>query len=288
MKLGTVFPQTEAGTDLEAIKEYALAVESLGFEHVIAFDHVLGANSNSRSNWSGAYNHTDSFLEPFALFGFLAGITQKLELATGIIILPQRQTALVAKQAATIDILSGGRLRLGVGTGWNQVEYEALGQDFSNRGERSEEQIKLMRKLWKDELVTFGGKFHKITDAGLNPLPLNRSIPIWFGGSANPVLKRIARIGDGWIPTGKPDSTREKLLDTLARYMNEQGRKIDDIGIESWVSYNDFASGEMITNIEKWRTLGATHLSINTMNCGMKFPDEHIKAIGTFKEVASN
>ena len=287
MRFGTVFPQTEAGTDIEAIKEYAQGVEALGIDHVIAFDHILGANANSRPNWTGAYRHTDAFLEPFSLFGFIAGLTQTIELATGIIILPQRQTALVAKQAATIDILSGGRLRLGVGTGWNQIEYEALGEDFSNRGERSEEQIKLMRMLWQDELVTFEGKFHKISDAGLNPLPSARSIPIWFGGSADAVLKRIAKIGDGWIPTGKPDSTRKKLLDNLAIYLDEQGRKIEDIGIESWVNYSDFASGEMLTNVEEWKALGATHLSINTMNCGMKFPDEHIRAISTFKDLTS-
>ena len=210
MRIGSVFPQTESGTDPGAIKEYVQAIETLGFDHILAFDHVIGANAESRPGWSGAYRHSDSFYEPLVLFGNIAGMTEKLELATGIIILPQRQTALVAKQAATVDLLSGGRLRLGIGIGWNPVEYEALGEDFSNRGKRSEEQIDLLQSLWSENLLTYEGKYHKVTDAGLNPLPPDKSIPIWFGGSSNQVLKRVAQMGDGWMPTGKPyDSKKE-------------------------------------------------------------------------------
>ena len=183
MKLGVVFPQTEIGSDPAGVREYAQAAEAMGYNHVIAFDHVLGANAESRPGWSGAYRHTDSFHEPFVLYGFLAGVTNDIELVTAVIILPQRQTALVAKQAAAVDVLSNGRLRLGVGIGWNAVEYEALGENFGDRGRRSEEQIELMRRLWTEDLITYEGRWHKITDAGLNPLPVQQPIPVWFGGA---------------------------------------------------------------------------------------------------------
>src|SRR5918992_2832003 len=202
MKVGVVFPQTEIGSDAPAIRDYAQAAEELGFRHVLAYDHVIGANPTSRPGWKPAYSHLDKFHEPFVLFGYLAGVTTKIELVTGIIILPQRQTVLVAKQSATLDILSGGRLRLGIGIGWNPVEYEALGENFKNRGRRSEEQIEVMRRLWTHELVSFEGKWHRITDAGLNPLPIQRPIPIWFGGYVDPVLRRIGRMADGWVMVG--------------------------------------------------------------------------------------
>ena len=204
MKIGVTFPQTEIGSDPAAVLDYAQAAEGLGFSHLIVFDHVLGANAANRPGWSGAYQHTDSFYEPFALFGYLAGVTRRLELVTAVIILPQRQTALVAKQAATVDVLSGGRLRLGVGIGWNDVEYEALGENFHDRGRRSEEQIEVMRALWTNELVTYEGRWHRITDAGINPLPVQRPIPVWLGGGADPVLRRVARMADGWFPQVRP------------------------------------------------------------------------------------
>ena len=196
MRIGVIFPQIEIGSDPAAIRDYAQAAEELGYHYLLAFDHVLGANSASRPGWRG-YRHTDMFHEPFVLFGYLAGVTKNIELTTGVLILPQRQTALVAKQAASLDIVSGGRLRLGIGIGWNPVEYEALGEDFHNRGLRSEEQIEVLRALWTQELVTYDGKWHGITDAGLNPLPVQQPIPIWFGGSSDLVLQRIARLGDG-------------------------------------------------------------------------------------------
>ena len=202
MKLGVTFPQTEIGTDPGAIREFAQAVEGLGFNHLLVYDHVLGADTSHYKDWSGTYTKEDMFHEPFVLYGYLAAVTSSIELTTGIIILPQRQTALVAKQAAEVDVLSGGRLRLGIGIGWNHVEFEALGQDFHVRGKRSEEQIELMRQLWTNEAVTFNGKWDKITAAGLNPLPVQRPIPIWLGGSSEQVLKRVATLSDGWIPDG--------------------------------------------------------------------------------------
>ena len=286
MRIGAVFPQTESGTDPGAIKAYSQAVESLGFDHILAFDHVIGANAESRPGWSGAYRHTDSFYEPLVLFGHIAATTEKIELVTGIIILPQRQTVLAAKQAATVSLLSGGRLRMGIGIGWNPVEYEALDQDFSTRGKRSEEQIDLLRSLWKNELITYEGKPHKVTDAGINPLPPGGSIPIWFGGTADIVLKRVARLGDGWMPVGKPDDSRQLMIEKLTGYLNEEGRSIDDIGIESWVTLKDLSDSDVQKEIEGWRNLGATHLSVNTMNSGLKFPDEHIQSIEKFLQMA--
>jgi len=286
MRIGAVFPQTESGTDPGAIKAYSQAVESLGFDHILAFDHVIGANAESRPGWSGAYRHTDSFYEPLVLFGHIAATTEKIELVTGIIILPQRQTVLAAKQAATVSLLSGGRLRMGIGIGWNPVEYEALDQDFSTRGKRSEEQIDLLRSLWQNELITYEGKSHKVTDAGINPLPPEGSIPIWFGGTADIVLKRVARLGDGWMPVGKPDESRQLMIEKLTGYLREEGRDIGDIGIESWVTLKDLSDSDVQNEIDGWRNLGATHLSVNTMNSGLKFPDEHINSIEKFLQMA--
>src|SRR3970040_304736 len=213
MRIGVVFPQTEIGADPYYIKDYAQAAEELGNSHILAYDHVIGANPTSRPGWKPPYTHLDVFHEPFVLFGYMAGLTTKVAFVTGIIILPQRQTVLVAKQAAALDGLSGGRLRLGIGIGWNPVEYEALGENFQDRGRRSEEQIEVLRALWTKELVTFEGRWHKITDAGLNPLPVQRPIPIWFGGGAEPVIRRIGRLGDGWMPLSPPDEKCRALID---------------------------------------------------------------------------
>ena len=288
MRIGAVFPQTEAGTDIGAVTDYIQNVESLGFDHVLAFDHVLGANASSRPDWSGAYQHTDSFYEPMTFYSYVAAITSRLELATGVIILPQRQTALFAKQSATLDLISGGRLRLGIGTGWNQVEYEALGENFHNRGKRSEEQIDLLRKLWSQELVTFEGKFHTVTDAGLNPLPPGRSIPIWFGGMADPVLERVAKLGDGWLPLGSPNDKLKISFDTLKKYLDQNSKSMSDIGVEAMISLKNSGSDTDIRkDLSSWAEMGTTHISINTMNCGLKFPGEHIKAISNFIKIAN-
>jgi probable F420-dependent oxidoreductase len=185
MQIGVVFPQTEIGNDPAAIRDYAQAAVGLGFSHVLAYDHVLGANPQRPGGWSGPYTHLTPFHEVFVLFGYLAAVTHQLGLTAGVIILPQRQTALVAKQAASLDVLSGGRLRLGVGLGWNEVEYTSLNENFHNRGKRIEEQVELMRKLWTDPLVNFKGKWHTIPDAGLNPLPVQRP-PSRFGLAAAP------------------------------------------------------------------------------------------------------
>jgi probable F420-dependent oxidoreductase len=286
MRLGVVFPQTEIGSDPAAIRDYAQAAKSLGCDHLLAYDHVLGANATSH-DLNGPYTHTDPFHESFVLYGYLAAVTQKIELVTGILILPQRQTALVAKQAAAVDILSGGRLRLGIGTGWNHVEYEALGMNFHDRGRRSEEQVELMRLLWTKDLVTFEGKWHKITDAGLNPLPIQRPIPIWFGGQADAVLRRVAALGDGWFPLFAPDDQGRAQIEQLHQYAREAGREPGSIGIESWVNIRGKSPESWADEVSRWRELGATHISVNTMNAGMSSLDDHIHALEGFKEAVA-
>lgn len=286
MRLGVVFPQTEIGSDPAAIRDYAQAAESLGYDHLLAYDHVVGANGGTHE-LNGPYTHTDMFHEAFVLYGYLAAVTQKLELVTGIMILPQRQTVLVAKQAAEVDVLSGGRLRLGIGNGWNHVEYEALGMNFHDRGRRSEEQIEVMRSLWTQDLVTFHGKWHKITDAGLNPLPVQRPIPIWFGGHADAVLKRVARIGDGWFPLSAPDDQARSKIESLHAYAREAGREPGSIGIESCVNIRGKSPDDWADEASRWRNIGATHISVNTMNAGMSSLEDHIDALKRFKEVVT-
>ena len=287
MRFGPLFPQAEIGADPVAIRDYAQAVESMGYDHIIAHEHVLGAHAASRPGWRGAYRHTDMFHEPFVLFGYLAGVTEKIELATGIVVLPQRQTVLVAKQAAALDVLSGGRLRLGIGIGWNDVEFEALGENFRDRGRRSEEQIQVMRALWTQELVTFDGRWHKITDAGLNPLPVQRPIPIWIGGMADPVLRRIARMGDGWTATSPPNDRARAMVEKLHAYVRLEGRDATSVGIESWVSIGDRTPEEWVQDVTDWRELGATHLSVNTLKAGLSSPDDHIEALRRFKDATT-
>ena len=225
-----------------------------------------------------------SILVAFVLFGYLSAVTERMELVTGVVILPQRQTALVAKQAAEVDVLSGGRLRLGIGIGWNAVEFEALGEDFTNRGKRSEEQIEFMRALWASELVTYEGKWHRITDAGLNPLPAGRSIPIWIGGHADIVLRRTANVADGWMPLIPPDDRARTEVEKLHAYAREAGRDPGEIGIESWFTIRDRSPGDWLEWIAAWRGLGATHLTLNTMESGFSSPADHIDAIRRFKE----
>ena len=286
-KLGAIFPQTEIGNDTGAIREYAQATESLGYDFLLAFDHVLGANAETHTDLTGPYRHYDAFHEPFVLFGYLAAVTDSVELATGIIILPQRQTALVAKQAAAVDVLSNGRLRLGIGVGWNHVEYEALSENWRNRGARSEEQIDLMRQLWTNELITYEGKWHKITDAGILPLPVQRPIPVWLGGASDRTVRRIAAIGDGWILTGRPDDRAKGLIDKLHAYAEEAGRDIATIGLEGWVSASIGSPDDWAKEAADWKALGATHVSLNTMRADLADPAAHIEAISQFKEATA-
>jgi probable F420-dependent oxidoreductase len=220
------------------------------------------------------------------LFGYLAALTS-LELVTGILILPQRQTALVAKQAAEVDVLTGGKLRLGVGIGWNQVEYEALGKNFRNRGRRIEEQIALMRRLWTEELVDFDGRYEQVKQAGINPLPVQRPIPVWRGGGAAAVLRRIARLADGWFPQFQPGADATATIERLHGYIAEAGRQPQDVGIEGRISVFNTPEAQWREALAGWRDLGATHVAVNTMNAGLATPQAHIDAIRRFKDVAA-
>jgi probable F420-dependent oxidoreductase len=285
MRIGVVFPQTEIGTDPFFIKDYAQTAEELGFSHILAYDHVIGANPASRPNWKPPYSHLDRFHEPFVLFGYLAGVTKRIEFVTGIIILPQRQTVLVAKQAAALDVLSGGRLRFGIGIGWNPVEYEALGADFSNRGRRSEEQIEVLRKLWTEATVSFEGHWHKITDAGINPLPIQRPIPIWFGGSDDRALRRLGKLGDGWFPLVGPDEKCRQLIEKIRSFAKDAGRNPDAIGVEGRVSFGTGLPEAWSKDLQAWQSLGATHVSFNTMKAGLNSPSAHIEAMRRFSKV---
>jgi len=286
MRVGVVFPQTEIGTDVAVIKDYAQTAEQLGFRHVLAYDHVIGGNPASRPGWQPPYTHLDAFHEPLILFAYLAGQTKKLEFVTGVIILPQRQTVLVAKQSAALDVLSGGRLRFGIGIGWNPIEYEALGENFNNRGQRSEEQVEVLRQLWTHELVTFDGRWHKIVDAGINPLPVQRPIPIWFGGSDERALRRLGRVGDGWFPLLGPDEKCRGMIEAVRRYAREAGRNPSAIGIEGRISYGQGSPEAWLEDLAAWKKLGATHVSFNTMKSGLK-STAHIAAIRRFHEATA-
>lgn len=291
MNIGVVFPQTEIGSNPIAIRDYAQAAEELGYTHLLAYDHVLGADTQHHENWVGTYTSTHMFHEPFTLFSYLAAITERLEFVTGILILPQRQTALVAKQTAEVDVLTGGRLRLGIGIGWNHVEYEALNENFKNRGRRSEEQIEVLRALWTQEVVTYEGEWHRITHAGINPLPVQRPIPLWFGAGRSrapipveAVMRRVARFGDGWFPSFKPDDAGHETISRLHDYAREAGRDPADIGLEARINVADGSPDTWAQQAEAWRGLGATHLSVNTMNADLSTPDAHIQAIRQFKD----
>lgn len=283
MKLGVVFPQTEIGSDPAIIRDYAQTADGLGYDYLLAYDHVLGANPERPGGWNGPYTYRETFHEPFVLFAWLAALTQRLEFVPGILILPQRQTALVAKQAAELDVLSGGRLRLGVGLGWNAVEYEALNEDFHTRGKRIEEQAALLRRLWTQPLVTFHGEYHTIADAGLNPLPVQQPIPLWFGGHVDAALRRIARLADGWIASGMAFEKLAPEIEKIRGYVREAGRDPAAFGIDVRVSLRSTPPDDWAREVERWRGIGVTHLCLNTMNAGLSSPQEHIEQIKRFK-----
>ena len=285
MKLGAVFPQTEIGADPDDVARFAATAEELGYNHLVAYDHVLGANTASRPDWQGPYTSHSMFHEPFVLFGYLAGVTSTLELVTAVIILPQRQTALVAKQAACIDVISRGRLRLGIGTGWNAVEYDALNEDFSNRGLRSEEQIDVLRKLWADETVTFNGKWHQIEDAGINPLPESRSIPVWLGGMAPQVIERVGRIADGWFPFFNPNLVEQ--LKEVHRFAELAGRDPASIGIECMAPLAD-AGNQARDQLKTLQDIGVTHSAVVTMNAGLVGAQQHIDALKRYRDATGS
>ena len=291
MQIGVTVPITEFGADLGAVRDYVQAAEDLGYSHIRTLDHVLGADPQRHPEVPRfAYTHQSYIHEPFTLLAYLAAITTKLQLTTGILILPQRQTVLVAKQAAEVDVLSGGRLRLGIGVGWNPVEYEALGQDFHTRGRRYEEQIAVLRALWTQEVVDFKGRWHTISHAGVNPLPVQRPIPIWMGAgsSASPipserVLRRVGRLADGWFPMFAPDEAGRAAISRVAGYAKEAGRDASEVALEGRIAAVGQGPEEWATELKVWSEMGATHMSVGTGGAGS--PDQHIEAIRRVKEV---
>jgi probable F420-dependent oxidoreductase len=286
MKIGVVFPQTEIGQDPAAIRDYAQAVESMGYTHLLAFDSVVGANPDRPGGWDSPYTYQHAFHEPFALFAFCAAVTRRIELVTGVLILSQRQTTLVAKQAAEVDVLSGGRLRLGIGVGWNPVEFEALGENIHTRGKRIEEQLEVMRLLWTRELVAYEGQWHRVPDAGIKPLPVQQPIPVWMGGESEVVLRRAARLADGWITlqTFRPGPAAQHTVDRLHGLVREAGRDPATFGIEGRVALAQVPPPERAKEMAAWRAMrGITHLCVNTMGLGLPSPEEHVRTLERFK-----
>ena len=282
LTMGAVLPTNEIGSDPGAIRDYAQAVESMGFEHLLIYDHVLGADSSVHT-LTGPYTDQTPFHEVFVTLGYIAACTTTLGLATAVLILPQRQTALVAKQAAQLAVLSGNRFRLGIGSGWNQVEYQVLGENFRNRGRRQEEQVALMRALWSNHLVEFEGEFHSVRAAGIEPRP-TAPIEVWFGGAHDLQLRRAAKIGDGWFPIGAPNADSAAMVEALNGYLSDNGRDADRFGIEPQAQVRGGNPDLWRTHAERWSELGATAISIATMSAGLGDVDNHIEAIRQYRE----
>lgn len=287
MRVGVVFPQTELGGEAAAVRAYAQGVSELGYDHLLAYDHVLGADPRVHQGWNRPYDVTTTFHEPLVLFGFLAAFTS-IELVTGIIILPQRQTALVAKQAAEVDLLAEGRLRLGVGIGWNTVEYEALGKNFSDRGRRFGEQVQLLRRLWTEQSITYAGNYERVTGAGISPLPIQRPIPIWFGAQSPAAYRRAGALGDGWFPQVQPGPELDAARAVVVKAATDAGRDPDTLGMEGRVSFGSRPDPDaVLAQIEAWRQTGASHVSVNTMGSGFDSVDEHLRALETLAQALS-
>lgn len=284
MKFGAVFPQTEIGNDPDRIKAYALGVEALGFDYILCYEHILGVETVHFPEQQFIYGHQDAFHEPFVLYSFLAALTQRIEFVTGILILPQRDVRLVAKQAAELSLLSKGRFRLGVGAGWNRAEAESLGTDFSTRGKRMNEQLELLHKLFREPLVNFDGRFHNLKHCGLNPMPA-RVPPIWVGGSADAVLKRVAKFADGWMPATLPEGKEEEIVGKLRHYLREEGKDPSKFGLDARIVLAKFEQTRWTDEFERWKKFGATHFRVNTMGQGFTEIDQHLEALENFLKV---
>ena len=282
MRLHAIFPQTEIGSDPAVIARFIRDVEAMGFDGLVAYDHVLGADP-ARPGWSGPYTIESQFHEVMVLFSFAAAITTRLELSTGVLILPQRQTALVAKQAAALDVLSGGRLRLGVGVGWNWVEFASLGMSFKDRGKRIEEQISLLRRLWTEPSVTLDGAWHHVDRAGINPLPVQRPIPLWMGADSEVALRRVARLADGLFAHFAPSDEGAVQAAAFWEWVKAAGREPKDVGLECRMGAR-MTDDELARAAERFRAMGATDFECNTMRANFTAPDEHLAAYRRFME----
>ena len=284
MRLNAFFPSLDIGTDPAKIRDWAQAAEDMGYAYIEVPDHVFGVKA--RDGWVPLYNERDPFHETFVTLGFLAAVTKSIRLSTGILISPQRQTGVIAKQAAEVDLLSGGRLRLGIGVGWNHVEYEALGMDWKTRGARQGEQVQVLRRLWTEDLVTFHGRFHHLVDVSMVPPPAQRPIPIWFGGSSDAAVKRAARLGDGWMPIMAPGAEAEQKLAALREQLKSFGRDPAKFGIEAWLRMQSPDPQGWAAAADGWRRLGADIVMLYPMYRIPKV-DDLIETLRRFKEVAS-
>jgi probable F420-dependent oxidoreductase len=283
MKPNAFFPSLDIGTDPAKIRDWAQAAEDLGYAYIEVPDHVFGAKG--RDGWVPLYNEKDPFHETFVTLGFLAAATKTIGLSTGILIAPQRQTGVIAKQAAEVDILSGGRLRLGIGVGWNHVEYEALGVDWKTRGARQAEQVEVLRRLWSGDLMSFSGRFHNLQGVSMLPPPVQRPIPIWFGGTSDAVVTRAARLGDGWMPIMAPDAQAEQKLEALRDQLESFGRDRTKFGIEAWLRMNSPDPQAWAAAADGWRRLGADLVMLYPMY-RITSVDGHIETLRRFKEIA--
>ncbi len=287
MKIGVVYPQIEYPSDAIAIRDYAQTAEGLGYSHILAYDHVLGANPDRPGGWQGPYTCQNPFQEPLILFSFMTAITKRVNFTTGVIILPQRQTALFAKQVATLDVLSNGRTRIGIGLGWNTVEYASLNADFHTRGKRIEEQVEVLKLLWTQSLVNFQGRWHTIPDAGLNPMPVQQPIPIWYGGHAEPMLRRAAQTGQGWMPNYRTPAEAQPALVKLRTFLTEAGRSWTNFGLEARLSFGNGNPDTLTALLRDWQTAGATHITVNTMGLGYQTAAQHLSALEKFARIVS-
>ncbi len=281
MQFGAVLPHNEIGTDPGAIIAYLRGLEELGVANLLAYDHVLGADPDRPGGWAGPYDKDVAFHEPLTFFAFAAGVAPTLQFVSAVMILPQRQTALVAKQAAEVAVLSGNRLALGIGTGWNEVEYVALGEDFHRRGRRQEEQVVLMRRLWTEDVLEFEGEHHRIDKAGINPRP-SQPVPIWFGCSAPVALDRCGRLGDGWVPVGSPNDRSRQMLERIRDARTAAGLSMDGFAVQAQAQYAGGDPERWRTHCQRWRDIGATHLAVATHNAGPTDVDGHLRRVAEY------
>lgn len=282
MNIGVVLPQGELHSDPDALREYARAVQDLGFQHITAYDHVVGADPAGHPGWRGPYDVDNPFHEPLVLFGFLAAVCD-LDLITGVLVLPQRQTVLVAKQAAEVDHLSNGRLRLGLGIGWNVVEFEALGRPMQARGARLDEQVALLRALWSRRSVTFTGADERLVAAGINPLP-QRQIPIWLGGTSVAAYRRAGRVGDGWMPRLAPGPELSTARAIVVQAAEDAGRPPDAIAMHGRVRFTDGGPAGVAAATRLWRDAHATHVAVSTLGAGFTTLNQHLDALTAVAE----
>lgn len=266
MQLGALVPFSDTGGDPSLVRDFAQSLEAMGYDFLEAPDHVVGAKPEASENDDPRRIVADSlYHDPFVLLGFLSGCTTKLAFSTGVLIVAQRQTALVAKQAACLDVLSGSRFRLGIGVGWNPVEFTALNENFHNRGRRSEEQAQVMQALWAQPHVTFKGKYHTIDNAGINPRPAAGKVPLWYGGHHEHTLPRIAKWGDGWMPNAyPPDQSALDVFAELRRLTEAQGRDPTAVGIEVWTSCGAGNEADWRREAAFWKQAGASHICLTT------------------------